>query len=115
MISESEYEFEPFLWEGQSMENLEQSLHVITNTAADSPIEAIALSHLFRNVAEVKEWHDDTQKAEVTKFQALVQTLETNLTDLQVYRVGTTEIDVYIVGKSESGTPAGLHTKLIET
>jgi len=115
MISESEYGFEPFVWQGQSLEHLDENIYEITGIASDQPIEAIALSHLFRNVAQEQEWHDQTQKAEVSRFQALVTVLEANLSDLRVYRLGTIEIDVYIVGKDESGLLAGLHTKLIET
>lgn len=115
MISESEYGFEPFVWEGCSLENLETSLSELTGTSLDSPIQTISLRDLFRNVAEEKEWHDDSQKADVAKFQALVKTMEQNLSDLRVYRIGRIEIDVYIVGKTAAGAISGLHTKLIET
>ena len=113
MPSESEYPFEAFRWLGEN-ELTNQKLLELTSHPADSPVETVALDYLFRNVAYEKEWHDEVQKANVSKFQNLVSTLEKNLTDIKVYRVGTIDIDVYIVGKNE-GELAGLSTKVVET
>ena len=113
MPSESEYPFEAFRWSGEN-ELTDQKLLQLTSHPADSPVETVALDYLFRNVAYEKEWHDEVQKANVSKFQNLVSTLEKNLTDIKVYRVGTIDIDVYIVGKNE-GELAGLSTKVVET
>jgi hypothetical protein len=41
--------------------------------------------------------------------------LKAELTDLRVYRVGSTDIDVYILGKHPSGAWLGLKTKVVET
>ena len=113
MPSESEHPFEVFRWSGQN-ELTEQKLLQLTSHPADSPVETVALDYLFRNVAYEKEWHDEVQKANVSKFQSLVLTLEKNLTDIKVYRVGTIDIDVYIVGKNQ-GELVGLSTKIVET
>jgi hypothetical protein len=113
MPSESEYPFEAFRWLGEN-ELTNQKLLELTSHPADSPVETVALDYLFRNIAYEKEWHDEVQKANVSKFQNLVSTLEKNLTNIKVYRVGTIDIDVYIVGKNE-GELAGLSTKVVET
>ncbi len=113
MPSESEYPFEVFRWSGQN-ELTDQKLLELTGHPTDSPVETVALDYLFRNVAQEKEWHDEVQKANVSRFLLLVSTLEKNLTDIKVYRVGTIDIDVYIVGKNE-GELVGLSTKVVET
>lgn len=116
MPSESDYAFEPFIWSGQGREALTtEKLLQLTNHPLDSPVETVDLDYLFRNVAQEKEWHDAQQKANVSKFKSLVETLKANLNDLKVYRVGTIDIDVYIVGKTASGDLAGLATKVVET
>jgi len=69
----------------------------------------------FRNCAQEKEWQDEIQKQNVSKFQSLVKTLKDNLTDIKVYRIGTINIDVYIVGKTASGDLVGISTKVVET
>jgi len=51
----------------------------------------------------------------VQRFQNLVSVLKENLSQLQVYRVGNTDIDAYIVGVTDGGELAGLSTKQVET
>ncbi|YAF96566.1 MAG: nuclease A inhibitor family protein [Nodularia sp. CChRGM 3473] len=116
MMSESDYPFEVFLWSNQAREDLtNQKILELTNHPQDTSIETVELDDLFRNCAEEKEWHDEIQKQNVQKFQSLVKMLKDNLTDIKVYRLGTIEIDVYVVGKTLSGDLAGVSTKLIET
>lgn len=116
MMSESDYPFEVFLWEGQAQEPLtSEKLLQLTHHSLESPIESVDLDYFFRNVAQEKDWHDDDQKLMVKRFQALVEALKANLSEVQVYRIGTINIDVYIVGETNSGDLAGVTTKLVET
>jgi hypothetical protein len=116
MMSESDYPFEVFLWEGQVQEPLtSEKLLQLTHHSSDSPVESVDIDYFFRNVAQEKDWHDDDQRLMVKRFQSLVEILKTNLNELQVYRVGAINIDVYIVGKTNSSDLAGVTTKLVET
>ncbi|RCJ36904.1 nuclease [Nostoc minutum NIES-26] len=115
-MSESDYPFEVFFWSAQAKETLtDQKLLQLTGHSQDVLVETVDLDYLFRNSAQEKDWHDRQQKETVKKFQSLVETLKANLSDIQVYRVGTINIDVYIVGKTPSGDLAGLSTKVVET
>jgi Nuclease A inhibitor-like protein len=114
MPSESDYPFDAYVWEGMNWDNIERHLKSISPEAVDLLIETTTLDHLFRNVAVVKEWHDDQQKLNVQKFQSLLGVLQHHLQNIRVYRVGTTEVNVYIVGEIAGGL-AGIHTTLIET
>lgn len=113
MSSESDYPFEFFQWEGQADLTTEKLLE-LAGHPQDTSVEVVELDYLFRNVAQEKEWHDEAEKINVSSFQTLVKTLKENLRDIKVYRVGTINIDVYIVGKAD-GSLAGLSTKLVET
>jgi hypothetical protein len=62
-----------------------------------------------------EDWHDEEERETAKHFQNLVSILKQNLSQLQVYRVGSIEIDVYIVGVTDGGGLAGLSTKLVET
>ena len=115
MMSESDYPFEVFFWTAQANNLTTQELLRLTNHPQDSPVEEVALDYLFRNCAYEQEWHDEQQKQNVKKFQTLVQTLKDNLNEIKVYRIGTIDIDVYIVGKTPFGDIAGLSTKVVET
>ncbi|OCQ88967.1 nuclease [Nostoc sp. MBR 210] len=116
MMSESEYPFEVIFWSGEGQESLtNQKLLQLTNHPSETSIEIVELDYFFRNCAEAKEWHDEIQQQDVQKFKSLVQILKENLTDIKVYRLGTIDIDVYIIGKTTTGDLAGISTKVIET
>ena len=112
MPSESEYPFEVFVWE--DVELTPQKILELTNYPPATFIEQVELDYFFRNVATEKDWHDEIQRENVTKFQNLVQVIKGNLAEIRVYRMGTIQINVYIVGKTKDGV-AGLATKVIET
>jgi len=112
MPSESEYPFEIFTW--KNVELTPEKILELTNYPPATSIEQVELDYFFRNVAKEKDWHDDIQKENVAKFQNLVQVIKDNLAELRVYRIGTIEVNVYIVGKTNDGV-AGLATKVIET
>ncbi|RCJ41939.1 nuclease [Nostoc minutum NIES-26] len=116
MLSESAYPFEIFLWSNQGQEPLtNEKLLQLTGHPQETSVEEVELDYLFRNCAVEKEWHDEIQKQNVQKYQLLIKTLKDNLTDIQVYRVGTISINVYIVGKTPSRDLAGISTKVVET
>ncbi len=112
MPSESEYPFEPFVWSGTEL--TPKKILELTGHPTDSPVETIALTDLFANLAYEQDWHDNQQKADVSKFKKLLETLEDNLTDIQVFRIGRINIDVYVIGKTLAGL-AGVKTKVVET
>ena len=113
-MSESDYPFEVFQWEGQEPLTAETVI-TQTNHRPDTPVEVVQLDEFFQNATQEEDWHNDEEKETVKRSQALVETLKTHLSDIQVYRLGTVEIDVYIVGKTPSGNLAGLSTKVVET
>lgn len=115
MPSESDYPLEVFCWQGQAQEDLTtKKLLELASRSQETPVEIVALDDFFRNVAQEKEWHDEAQKNNVSRFQALIKTLKENLRDLRVYRVGNINLDVYIVGKTEDDL-VGVSTKVVET
>ncbi len=116
MMSESEYPFEVISWAGEDSEILTTSkILQLANHPQDSLIEEVELEYFFRNCAFEKDWHDEDQKQEVVKFQALLNVLRNNLQGIKVYRIGAVDIDVYIIGKTENDDLAGLSTKVIES
>lgn len=116
MMSESEYPFEAFLWSNQAQEPITaQKLLELTGHPQDSPIEEVELEYFFRNCAFEQEWHNELQKSDVKKFKKLVEYLKENLKSIKVYRIGTRNIDVYIIGKTLDEDLAGVSTKVVET
>jgi hypothetical protein len=113
-MSESEYPFEVFLWERVGLLTPEKILQQ-TNHNQDTPVKVASLDDFFRVAVTEEDWHGEEEKETVKRFQALVEILKANLTNLQVYRLGEIEIDVYVIGQTPSGDSIGLSTKVVET
>jgi Nuclease A inhibitor-like protein len=112
--SESEYPFLVFLWSGIAPVTPEK---VVQQTAhsPDTPVKAIAVDDFFRVATKQEDWHSPSEQETVKKFQNLVQVIKTNLSNPQVYRLGSKEADVYILGTTPSADLAGLSTQVVET
>lgn len=113
-ISESEYPFQVVYWHDSdelSQENLLQ--HYGYNP--DTQIAIKDFTSFFNSAITEQEWHNEEEAAEVKRYQFLVGLLTNNLYNIQVYRLGVVEIDVYILGNTVHQAIAGLFTKIIET
>ncbi|PHJ59040.1 nuclease [Nostoc linckia z18] len=113
-MSESEYPFEVFLWEDAAPVTPQKIVQQI-NHPQDTPVEIVGVDDFFQVATTEEDWHGEEEKEIVNKFQALVQTLKDNLSNLQVYRLGSKEIDAYIVGETPTRNLAGISTKVVET
>ena len=87
----------------------------LTNHPPDAPLKMLAVDEFFAIATQEEDWHDEEERETVKRFQHLVSVLKHNLSQLQVFRVGNTNIDAYIVGVTPGGDWTGLSTKLVET
>ncbi|RCJ27276.1 nuclease [Nostoc sp. ATCC 43529] len=115
MMSESEYPFEAFLWSDVATPTTPQKVVQQTGHSQDTPIKIVGVEDFFQVATTEEDWHEEEEKTTVKRFQTLVQTLKENLSNLQVYRLGEIEIDVYVIGQTPSGDSIGLSTKVVET
>ncbi|WP_017651775.1 nuclease A inhibitor family protein [Fortiea contorta] len=113
-MSESEYPFEVFLWEGVAQLTPEKVVEK-TNHPPDTATEVVGVDDFFRIATQEEDWYGSEEKETVQKFRNLVQVIKANLQNPQVYRLSETEIDVYILGTTPSSDLAGLSTKVVET
>jgi hypothetical protein len=113
-MSESEYPFEIIYWKGLTQVS-EQSLPGLTGAALDSAVETVSVEEFFRVATSAESWRADEGREGAQKYLELVEALKGNLSDLTVYRVGTINISVYVVGRAPSGNWLGLSTRVVET
>ncbi|MDY6897934.1 MAG: nuclease A inhibitor family protein [Cyanobacteriota bacterium] len=111
--SESDYPFEVIYW--SNVDNINARLLQLTDCTLETTIEVRELDKFFSQATAESDWYNDEEMAECKRYRELVNLLKTHLTDIKVYRVGETEINYYILGKTESGSIAGLSTISIET
>lgn len=105
--SESDYPFKTVYWENVDDISLHKLLQK-SNRPQGTTIEVKELDRFFSQATEEKDWYNSEEMAECQRYQALVNLLKTHISDIKVYRVGEVEIDVYILGKTESGSIAGI-------
>lgn len=111
--SESDYPFEVMTWE-RGVEMTPSALFKEL-AAPNMAIEIISLADFFAPVLTTEDWYGAEELATVDRYANLVQTIESNLTEVQVFRLGEIEISVYIIGKTPDGHLIGLKTQAIET
>ena len=111
--SESDYPFEVMTWErGVEMTPTDLFKELV---APNMAIKIISLADFFAPVLTTEDWYGAEEFATVDRYANLVQTIESNLTEVQVFRLGEIEISVYIIGKTPDGDLIGLKTQAIET
>lgn len=113
-MSESDYPFETIYWKNQG--NLtKKKLLQLSGHDLNTLVEVEQLDRFFVLAIKEQDWHEQEKKAEFKRYRVLLDFLKNYLRDIKVYRVGEVEIDIYIVGRTNSRNLAGLSTKAIET
>ncbi len=113
-ISETDAEIFPFTGSKADSVTKENLLKQI-GKPTDAPVEERGFDEMFARFIKIQDWFGDEEKATAEKFAALKSLLEKNLTDLQVFKVGDIERDIYFVGLDKEGNLAGIQTKAVET
>ncbi len=110
--SESEYPLEPFIWEKTTLSIKE--ILIRSGKNCDTPIATLTLEDFFAPVVTEENWFDTQDREIAHRFRDLKRAIASNLENVQVFRVGKVEIEVYIVGTINSDL-VGLKTTVIET
>jgi Nuclease A inhibitor-like protein len=113
-MSESEYPFEVFFHETDQVLSVQNLLNFI-KFPLNTEVKTLSIDDFFAPVLIEYEWHDLDERETVGKFKLLVTLLKSNLQNPQVYKIGSREIDVYILGLTNSGQWIGVTTKVVET
>lgn len=112
-MSESDYPFEVVTWEHGIDLNPKALFPAVTSD--NISVETLTLTDFFAPAIAIEDWYEAEELAQVDRYQELLHAIESNLTEVQVFRLGEIEIDVYIVGKTADGELIGLKTQVIET
>jgi Nuclease A inhibitor-like protein len=111
--SESDYPFEVVSWEpGTDLNPADLFSNIYDNELS---IESMTLADLLAPVITVEDWYEQAELDLVDRYTNLLDLINTNLTEVEVFRVGEVEIDIYIIGKTPTGNIIGLKTRSVET
>lgn len=111
--SESDFPIEPFEYGDQKP--TPAGLLEKLGKDASTDVEEMTLAALFEGLTSAPDDASDNEKASAARFANLLGVLEQNLKEIQVYRVGKVDIDLYVIGLEQSGTWVGVKTKVVET
>jgi hypothetical protein len=112
--SETDAPFELVEWPGEQGKPDKARVLELAGAMAGQPVRVKTVDALFRDATKEQSWMDDEERAEVQRFQQLVQVLKENLSDVKVFLAGGPESDAYIVGRTEDGW-SGLKTRVVQT
>lgn len=114
-MSESDYPFEAVRPQALA-EVTPEHLRAFTGSAPEAPVTTESVEDFFRIAAAEADWKSGDDIITARRFQTLMRSLQENLTDLHVYRVGEINIPVLIVGRNgATGNWLGLSTRVVET
>lgn len=83
--------------------------------SADENGEERDFQEFFTNLTEIQDWFESGEKETALKFLTLEKILEDNLKELKVFKIGRTEIDIYVVGLDAQSILTGIKTRAVET
>src|SRR5262245_38136603 len=86
--SDTDAPFEAFEWPGEEGKPDNARVLELAGAAPGTPVKTKSLAAFFKDATTEQDWHDDTEKAEVEKFQQLVQAIKESLADVKVFLVG---------------------------
>jgi len=104
--SETDAPFEPFSWGRVQGDLTPQAAAKLAGAAADAPVEEQSADDFF-------QYLDAAENAD--QFRKLRQAILAQLSGARVFRIGSINIDVYLVGRTKDGEWAGLKTQAVET
>ena len=111
-ISETDMPFEAFLLETNA--TTESALRRLSAKNGSDPVEIQEADYFFRNHTHALDPGPEAE-ARAARFRHLLHLLQHTFTDLKVYRVGTVQVDAFLLGTLPNGTRGGLRTRLVET
>ncbi|MCW3075275.1 MAG: hypothetical protein JWP69_2344 [Flaviaesturariibacter sp.] len=111
-ISESEHPFEIISFDKPAV-SMKDYLKIRANKETEEA-EAQTLDYFFRNVVRNGDGNEAGEKT-AERFRQLQSILQQTLTNICVYRIGSVQVDAFIVGELPDGSYAELRTLLIET
>ncbi|HEY0607773.1 MAG TPA: nuclease A inhibitor family protein [Herpetosiphonaceae bacterium] len=113
--SETDAPIHPFVWEESTPFSI-AALRKAKGYDDSTPIAKLDVDEFFGPATRAYDWHGPEERERVRRFQALLETLKARLSDVAAYKVGASgTIDVFVVGRAEDGTIAGVTTQVVET
>lgn len=107
-MSETDEPFQVITWKGVEGPFTDKKVLELGKHPAGTRIEEMPLDEFLGDYAEGED-------QDAKKYKNLLETIDEQLSDVRVFKVGRINIDIYIIGQTKQGAWVGLHTKAVET
>lgn len=114
-MSEIDAPLEVIHWPPSALELTPSQLLELTNHPLTTPVKHVPVDDLFAGATEEQDWFGEEERTIAQQYREVMAILTQSLNNLQGYRVGEVNIDLYVVGQTESGDWIGLATQAVET
>ena len=113
-ISETDAPIEPFLGTAAEKVTLEEFRAQVLSPP-DTNVQEVDPAVLIAELTRLQPWYGDAKKATAARYAALFDLLQSGLTEIKEFRIGSRMIDIYVVGLTRDGRLAGIKTRAVET
>jgi len=114
-MSESDEPFELVDWPEARGEPHGEGLRKCAGYEQKDTVAELSLDDFFEQLTEEKKWHSEAERRDVHRYRKLKSVIENQLSSAKVFRIGETQVDIFIVGRTPEGHWAGVKTKAVET
>ncbi len=113
--SETDAPIRPFVWQQTEPFSI-AALRSVQGYSQHVPIAVLDVDEFFGPATRAYDWHGPAEQERTARFRALVELLKARLHDLAAYKIGESgTLDVFVVGRADDGTFAGVTTQVVET
>ena len=115
-MSETDATFEIIVWPQAFQQGFSiRELMALRALDLERPTQEMPIDQFFAPAVRPQDWHGDLEKEEVKRFQQLQTLISEHLSEVRVCRIGETQLDLVIVGKTEENDWIALVTQAVET
>jgi hypothetical protein len=112
-MSESDYPFEVSVHKDQRVNP--EVLIADAGLPPDTHLEQMSVDDFFSPAVREYEGQSDEARAVAARYRELVRLIKQSLADPAVFKLGTINMPVYIVGNEPGGGSVWLKTRVVET
>jgi hypothetical protein len=113
-VSETDSAVEP-LFGGEARSTSASDVLAAVGVSVPNNTDERDYEKFFARLSDQKDWFGASQRKNAQRFEALKHLLESELSDLRVFRVGKVQNTIYILGVGRDGKIAGVKMDAVET
>lgn len=113
-ISETDAPIEVLMVRAQKDSELTEVVRTLTDTAKGDLGEQ-SPDDFFERLTDKREWYGEREKRIVKRYKELRKRLESNLSEITLFRTGRVRVDIYVIGFDKERNVVGIRTKAVET